>query len=577
VLRCLHAMKRLIRTLYTPSGTLFRLLFDIAVANAGMFLGTIGSILLAIGRFPTISQEYFWEMFSHKWLYSIPLLSFSCFLSFPLAGVYGINLRGKNWKMVMPLVRGILGAMAIHIFLVYALSIMIPRSMMVTGWITITILFLSGRLGRSYFVKRYRLVPIDSHRRGLDRLRTSEMVSNQEFGWIPPDSPQAKAPWPFFDRDEILAVASVLRSGKVNQWTGQEVFSFQDEFKAWCGTKHAIALANGTVALELALHGLELQKGDEIIVTPRTFVASAGCAVLAGLRPVFADVDRESQNVTAETIARVITPKTRAIIAVHLAGWPCDMDAIRELATDHGLSIIEDCAQAHGAYYRGRPVGSLGHVAAFSFCQDKIMTTGGEGGLLATEDDCLWKAAWAFKDHGKSFDKVFHKNHPPGFRWLHDSFGTNWRMTEMQAAIGRLQLRKLPHWIEARRKHAAVLQDTFARISALRITQPPADIIHSYYKYYVFVRPEALKTDWTRDRILAALSEKGVACFSGSCSEIYLEQAFSTLGLRPDSRLPVAQELGETSLMFLVHPTLKVEDIQATAETVTHVMAMATR
>lgn len=380
-------------------------------------------------------------------------------------------------------------------------------------------------------------------------------------------------PWPSFSEEEAEAVRRVLLSNKVNYWTGSEGREFEKEFAAHCGTDYAIALANGTVALELALYALGIGPGDEVITTSRTFIASASCIVMRGATPVIADVDPVSQNITAATIAPLITAKTRAIVAVHLAGWPCDMEPIMALAKEHGLKVIEDCAQCHGATYRGRPVGSLGDVAAFSFCQDKIMTTGGEGGMVTTNDEALWRKAWAFKDHGKSFDAVHNREHAPGFRWLHESFGTNWRLTEMQSAIGRIQLRRLPEWTRLRQAYAAMLTRGFSAMPLLRLTLPGADIGHAYYKYYAFVRPELMKPDWNRDRIMNAIVAEGIPCYSGSCSEIYLEKAF--VGLRPAQHLPVARELGETSLMFLVHPTLSESDIERTCATVRQVLGMA--
>ena len=386
---------------------------------------------------------------------------------------------------------------------------------------------------------------------------------------------QPCAPWPYFADDEISAVTATLKSGKVNYWTGAEGRIFEKEFAAFTGCNYAIALANGTVALELALYALGIGEGDEVITTSRTFIASASCAVMRGAKPVIADVDAVSQNITSETIRAVITSKTKAIIAVHLAGWPCDMDPIMELAREHGLKVIEDCAQAHGATYKGRPVGSLGNVAAFSFCQDKIMTTGGEGGMLTMNDKSLWEKAWAFKDHGKSYDAVYNRQHSAGFRWLHESFGTNWRLTEMQSAIGRIQLRKQSNWTEMRQRNAAILTESLSRIPALRVTLPPEDISHAYYKYYVFVRPARLKEGWNRDRIIEAINAEGVPCFMGSCSEIYLEKAFDIEGLCPAKRLPVAKELGETSLMFLVHPTLNESDMNDVCKAVHKVMSAA--
>ena len=392
-----------------------------------------------------------------------------------------------------------------------------------------------------------------------------------------PDRVDPFASWPFFDRDEIDAAIAALRSRKVNYWTGNQGRDFEREFAAFTGCNYAIALANGTVALELALWALDIGPGDEVIVTSRTFIASASAVVMRGATPVVADVDPESQNITATAIRDVICPKTRAIICVHLAGWPCDMDPILALAKEHGLKVIEDCAQCHGATYKGRPVGSLGDAAAFSFCQDKIMTTGGEGGMLTTNDRDLWEKAWAFKDHGKSWVAVYNRKHPPGFRWLHEFFGTNWRLTEMQSAIGRVQLRKLPVWIRKRRENAAILTEALSNIPSLRVTIPPPEVGHAYYKYYVFVRPEKLNTGWDRERIMAAVNAEGIPCFSGSCSEIYLEKAFTSAGLAPKKRLPVAKKLGETSLMFLVHPTLGRREMVDTSLAVEKVMLAASR
>ena len=371
-------------------------------------------------------------------------------------------------------------------------------------------------------------------------------------------------------------MATALRSGRVNYWTGEEGRAFEREYAAAVGVGHAVALMNGTVALEAALYALGIGPGDEVIVPCRTFVATASAVVMRGGVPIMADVDRDSQNLTATTIGPLITPRTRAIIAVHLAGWPCDMNPILELAARHSLYVVEDCAQAHGATYQGRQVGALGHVAAFSFCQDKIISTGGEGGMLVTNDRSLWERAWSFKDHGKSWDAVYNGQHPNGFRWLHDSFGTNWRLTEMQAAIGRIQLRRLPMWVKQRReKRPHSGGKTLANPRALRVTRPQSNSGHSYYKYYVFVRPEQLASGWTRDRIVQAIEAEGIHCLSGVCPEVYLEKAFENVKQLPATRLPVARELGETSMMFQVHPTLCAEHMRQTCRIVEKVMRQA--
>lgn len=397
------------------------------------------------------------------------------------------------------------------------------------------------------------------------------------------------APWPSFTEEEVDAVASVVRSNRVNYWTGDEGRQFEREFADWVGTDYAIALANGTVALDLALQGLGIGPGDEVIVTPRTFLASVSCVANAGATPVFADVDRESGNLTAATIAAVVTPRTKAVIVVHLAGWPADMDPIMDLAKAHGFMVVEDCAQAHGARYKGRSVGSIGDVGAWSFCQDKIMTTGGEGGMVTVNDKALWSRMWSFKDHGKSWEAVYERKHPPGYRWVHETIGTNWRMLEVQAAIGRIQLKRMPDWTSARTRNAAVIREALAPFAgengAIRLPDfqsvccgakaGECGCVHAEYKSYAYVRPDGLAPGWSRDRLVTEINAADVPCFPGSCSEVYLEKAFDETGWRPQERLPIARELGETSLMFLVHPTLTTDDLSRTRSVLLEVMDKA--
>jgi dTDP-4-amino-4,6-dideoxygalactose transaminase len=385
------------------------------------------------------------------------------------------------------------------------------------------------------------------------------------------------APWPQFDADQINAASHVLASGQVNTWTGQEAKAFEQEFAYWCGSTYAIAMANGSLALSAAYLALDLGQGDELITTPRTFIATASSAVLLGAKPVFADVDRNSGALTAATIAPLITPRTKAISVVHLGGWPADMPAICDLARAHGLAVIEDCAQAHGAYIHSQSVGSFGDVSAWSFCQDKILTTAGEGGMVTTNRADLCDAMWAFKDHGKTQEAVFGREHPPGFRWLHERFGSNFRLTELQSAIGRIQLQRLPEWTAARTRNALHLAEALGDCPAVRVPLPPEDITHAWYKFYAFVKPEALADGWSRDRILSDIASLGYPAFSGSCSEIYLEKCFHQAGLAPAERLPVARALGETSLMFLVHPTITPEQMAAYAEAVRSVVLRACR
>ena len=388
----------------------------------------------------------------------------------------------------------------------------------------------------------------------------------------------AKSGWPAFTAEEADAVAEVIRSNRVNYWTGEIGRAFEREFAAWAGTTHAVALANGTLALDVALKALGIGPGDEVIVTPRTFIASISCVVNAGATPVFADVDHDSGNISATTIAARITDRTRAVIPVHLAGWPCDMDAIMALAAAHDMAVIEDCAQAHGARIGERSVGSIGHVGAWSFCQDKIMTTGGEGGMVTTDDPGLWSAMWSFKDHGKSWEAVYERQHAPGFRWVHDSFGTNWRMLEVQAAIGRIQLGRIAGWTGRR---TAIAQRLAAALrphaAAVRVPLPGEGMTHAFYRLYAYVRPDRLADGWSRDRIVSELVAAGVQVLHGTCSEVYLEKAFDGTPFRPAQRLPVARELGETSLMFLTHPTMTDAELDQAERAIATVLTAASR
>jgi dTDP-4-amino-4,6-dideoxygalactose transaminase len=385
------------------------------------------------------------------------------------------------------------------------------------------------------------------------------------------------SPWPSFTTDEADAVSRVVLSNKVNYWTGIEGREFEKEFASWADSEYAIALGNGTLALDVALKALNVGAGDEVITTPRTFLASASSIVTAGAAPVFADVDLNSQAITAASIKAVLTPKTKAVIVVHLAGMPAEMDDIMALSKEHGFYVIEDCAQAHGAKYKGKSVGSIGHVGAWSFCQDKIMTTGGEGGMVTTNSKELWSKMWSYKDHGKSFDAIYNREHPPGFRWLHESFGTNWRMTEMQAVLGRIQLTRMNDWTAKRQAYGAQLDQAASGFDCIRLVEVPEYSEHAEYKHYMFIKPEHLAEGWDRDRIINEIVERGVPCFQGSCSEVYLEKAFDNTPWRPEKRLSNAVELGETSIMFLVHPTLTEAEIAKTTQVMQEVFALASK
>lgn len=367
--------------------------------------------------------------------------------------------------------------------------------------------------------------------------------------------------WPRHDEDEIAAVVDVLRSGRVNGLHhGERTAAFETAFADKFGMPHGVAVANGTVALEIALRALGVGVGDEVIVPARSFVATASCVVAVGARPVFADVDAQTQGLSAATVERCISPLTRAVIVVHLGGCPADADELAALCARRGLALIEDCAQAHGATLNGRPVGCFGDASAFSFCTDKIMSTGGEGGMLLVRDEATYLRAWSLKDHGK--DRRTLGSGPPGaaFRWLHDSFGSNYRLTEMQAAIGLAQLRKLPRWLAARRRNASALSDALHAVPLLRLPRLRPGAVPAWYKFYAFIDPTLLRDDWTRERIVETAQRQGVPCHTGSCPEIYRERAFIEAGLGPQQPLHVARLLGETSIMLPLDQTLDEEE-----------------
>ena len=382
--------------------------------------------------------------------------------------------------------------------------------------------------------------------------------------------------WPSFDKQEIDAVSGILSSNNVNYWTGRQCRDFELEFARFCNTGYAISIANGTLALDLALKSLDIKLGDEVIVTSRTFIASVSTIINIGAIPIFADVDLDTQNITLNSIRNKVTKKTKAILCVHLAGWPCEMDGVMDIANELDLYVIEDCAQAHGAKYKGKSVGSIGHVGCWSFCQDKIMTTGGEGGMVTTNDEHLWRKMWAYKDHGRSYEAVYEREHPKGFKWLNESFGMNYRMIEIQAVIGRIQIKKMPDWHAKRKKNAKKIWNSARQCKGLRVPDIPDYIDHAAYKCYVFIKENQLKNGWNRGRVIDEISGLGVPCSYGSCSEVYLEKAFDNSGFRPKERLANAKELGETSLMFLVHPTLTEDEIQQTCNAITSVMDLAT-
>ncbi len=384
---------------------------------------------------------------------------------------------------------------------------------------------------------------------------------------------EIKSSWPRFEKDEVEAAKKVLESGKINYWTGGNGKSFENEFTSWCGTKRSIALANGSLALSAAYQAIGLNKYDEVITTPRSFVATALEAYIKGAKPVFADVDINSGNITAKTIEPLITSRTKAIAVVHIGGWPANMLEILSLANENNIFVVEDCSQAHGAKINNRSVGSFGDIGTWSFCQEKIISTGGEGGMITTNNEELFSKIQTFKDHGKNLNLMQKKADSKSYRFLHENLGTNLRLTEMQSSIGRIQLKKLVKWNQIRERNAQLLRRIILKSNAIEVPLPEEGLKHAWYKLYAYINPIALSGNWSRDRIIEEIISHGAPAFSGSCSELYREKCFSKLN---QSTLENAKNLGERSLMFLVDHTLDEEMIERYGEIILSVLKKAT-
>ena len=383
--------------------------------------------------------------------------------------------------------------------------------------------------------------------------------------------------WPFYSEDEINAVSSVLSSGLVNKWFGNITNAFETEFAKYFNLKNALTTANGTLSLEAAYSAIDFKEGEELITTPRSFIATASSAVVKGARVRFADVDIDSGNITSNSIEPLINKKTRAITVVHLAGWPADIKNIAALAKTYDLDLIEDCSQAHGAKFEGKFVGTFSDISTWSFCNDKIISTGGEGGMISSRNSKYFQKIWSYRDHGKDKNLVENKSSVSSYNWLHSNLGSNIRMTELQSAIGRLQLTKLEGWIEKRKYNAQIFKSYLSEINSVRVPLPNKNIKSAWYKFYCYVVPKALKDGWSRDRIIEEITNSGFPAFSGSCSELYLEKCFKDFYKSPKRRLTVAKQLGETSLMFLIHPTITNKEIHNYASVARKVLKLASK
>ena len=380
--------------------------------------------------------------------------------------------------------------------------------------------------------------------------------------------------WPHVSKSETILINKVLKSNKLNYWTGNNCKLFEQEFSKYIGKKYGVSLCNASVALDISLKAFNFKKGDEIVVTPRSYISSASCVINNYLKPVFADIDPNSQNINGETIKKVITNKTKAIILVHLAGYPCEMSEIMNIAKKYKLKIIEDCSQSHGAMYRNKFTGSFGDIAIWSFCNDKIMNTLGEGGMLCVNNKKLYKKIWSLKDCGKNYSKFINNKKSYNFKWVHDFYGTNLRLTEVQAVVGRYQLKKLNYWVNTRKKYSSIILNNVKGLNIVNFHQVPSYIKHSYYRCYLRLNKKNIKKNWNKAKIIKAMNSKGIPCNSGSCPEIYKEKAFLNLKIKFKKK-KIASAISDEYIAFMVHPTLEKKNIIKISKTIKEILIKA--
>lgn len=344
---------------------------------------------------------------------------------------------------------------------------------------------------------------------------------------------------PVFGNEEVEAVSEVIRSGMIA--SGETVTRFEEEYARFSGVKYAIATSNGTTALHAGLLAAGIKPGDEVIIPSFTFIATASSVCMCGARPVAADVDIDTCCIDPESVTELITPKTKGVIGVHLFGQPCDVDAIRQICDDNALLFIEDCAQAHGAEYKGVQVGNFGAVGCFSFYPTKNMTTG-EGGLITCQDVLIAEKARRLINHGQKE------------KYLHTEIGYNYRLTNMGAALGRVQLKKLPEMNRKRQENASYYS---SRITRGGVVGPVTrdSCTHVFHQYAIRVTPES---GMTRDQFAGQLLERGVGTAIHYPIPVHEQPVFK--GTITGSPCPVSHQLAEEILSLPVYPSLSHEE-----------------
>ncbi len=387
-------------------------------------------------------------------------------------------------------------------------------------------------------------------------------------------------PFPIYGEEEISAAERVLRSGKFSRLSGVEAHSFEQEYAAWFGVKHAIGANNGTSAIHMALAALEIGPGDEVIHTSHCFIGTATPTAHNGATPVFADIDPRTFNIDPKSIEAKITPRTKAIVPVHINGCPADMDEIMDIARRHNLYVIEDAAQAHGALYKGKKVGTIGDVGCFSFWEDKLMTTAGEGGIIITDNDEIAKRAIMFQNHGEA---AADSSYYVGERlYHHEILGWNYRMNELQGAVGREQLKKLDASIEGRRRNAHMLTELFNEVEGILPPYEPEYVKHVFYKYIIRLDRKVLDID-AKD-FVAALQAEGIPCSRRYPTPLHKQPVFEkkrglgkgqfpfTDEVSYGSGLPNCEELPHDLVRLLMNPNMAEEEVTDTVKAVKKVV-----
>ncbi len=377
--------------------------------------------------------------------------------------------------------------------------------------------------------------------------------------------------WPHYSNRIANLVKKTILSGKVNYWTGNLCEKFENKFSKFIDVKYCCSISNASVGLEIALNALDIKKNDEVIVPSRTYITSASAILRVNAKPIFADIEKNSLNIDINSIKKNINRNTKAIICVHLAGYPCDMENILKIAKKNNLKVIEDCSQAHGAMIKNRSVGSFGDISVWSFCNDKIISTGGEGGMIACNNKTIYKKIWSIKDCGRSYDKIRKKTTKVGYRWLYDSIGTNFRMTEMQAAIGILQLKELKSYLKKRNRNANILRNALKKINFIDFQNVDKKLYHAYYRFTILVNKTKIKKGNSRDTILKQLINNKIPATVGVCPELYKEKVFHKFRKKYTDKY-YAKEVGKNIICFSVDPSISEKNMQSISNKIKRIM-----